>query len=42
MPASTQLQRQYKSPSPAINAFRLNDDVMTDAIFSETPSVDGG
>ena len=42
MPASTRLQRRYKSPSPAMNAFRLNDDVMTDAIFSETPSVDGG
>jgi hypothetical protein len=36
------LFKRWHSPNPAMNVFRLNDDLLTDKIFSDTPAVDGG
>ena len=44
MPASPDgnLFKRYNSPNPAMNVYRLQDDVMTDTIFLDTPAIDGG
>ena len=39
-PASTLLKRHFKSPWPAFNVPRRNEDVATDTIFSDTPAID--
>ena len=36
------LFKRYHSPNPAMNVFRLQDDILTDTIFSDTPAIDGG
>ena len=44
MPSSPDgnLFKRYHSPNPAMNVYRLQDDVLTDTVFSDTPAVDGG
>ena len=43
MPASPDgnLFKRWKSPNPAMNVFRLNDDILVDKIYSNTPAIDG-
>eukprot|EP00531_Pseudo-nitzschia_arenysensis_P008891 CAMPEP_0116125882 /NCGR_PEP_ID=MMETSP0329-20121206/6042_1 /TAXON_ID=697910 /ORGANISM="Pseudo-nitzschia arenysensis, Strain B593" /LENGTH=1908 /DNA_ID=CAMNT_0003619941 /DNA_START=154 /DNA_END=5877 /DNA_ORIENTATION=+ len=36
------LFKRWNSPNPAMNVFRLQDDVLTDKIHSNTPAIDGG
>ena len=36
------LFKRWKSPNPAMNVFRLQDDLLTDKIHSNTPAIDGG
>ena len=36
------LFKRWKSPNPAMNVFRLQDDILTDKIHSNTPAIDGG
>ena len=36
------LFKRWKAPNPAMNVFRLNDDVLTDDIQSDTPAISGG
>ena len=36
------LGKHYKSPFPAHNHPRINEDIAADTVFSETPAVDGG
>ena len=35
------LFKRWKSPNPAMNVFRLQDDILTDKVHSNTASVDG-
>ena len=44
MPTSEEgnLFKRWKSPNPAMNVFRMQDDLLTDKIHSNTPSVEGG
>eukprot|EP00532_Pseudo-nitzschia_australis_P001585 CAMPEP_0168196100 /NCGR_PEP_ID=MMETSP0139_2-20121125/20298_1 /TAXON_ID=44445 /ORGANISM="Pseudo-nitzschia australis, Strain 10249 10 AB" /LENGTH=564 /DNA_ID=CAMNT_0008120177 /DNA_START=193 /DNA_END=1883 /DNA_ORIENTATION=+ len=44
MPSSPDgnLFKRWKAPNPAMNVFRLNDDVLTDDIQSDTPAISGG
>jgi hypothetical protein len=44
MPASPdgQLFKRWNSPNPAMNVFRLQDDVLTDKVYSNTPAINGG
>ena len=41
LPPSTHLQRQFKSPNPALNLYRQNEADDTDQIFSKEPALDG-
>ena len=36
------LFKRWKSPNPAMNIFRLQDDLLTDKIHSNTPALEGG
>ena len=36
------IHKTYKAPFPAMNVLRRNEPVATDAVFSDTPSYDGG
>ena len=36
------LFKRWHSPNPAMNVFRLQDDLLTDKIHSNTPAIDGG
>jgi hypothetical protein len=42
MPHGTILKKHYKSPFPALNVQRRDEPVATDAVFSDTPAIDGG
>ena len=42
LPPSFHLQRQFKSPNPALNIHRRNEADATDQIFAKVPAVDGG
>ena len=42
MPPSSHLQRQFKSPNPALNLQRRNEANATDQIFSKVAAMDGG
>ena len=35
------LFKRFQSPNPAMNVYRLNDDLLTDKIYSNTPSLEG-
>ena len=36
------LFKRWKSPNPAMNVFRLQDDLLTDKVYSDTEAIDGG
>jgi len=42
IPFSTTLKKHFKSPNPALNVPRRNEDVATDYIYSNTPAIDNG
>jgi hypothetical protein len=42
IPMSDVLKKWYKSPNPALNVHRRNEDIATDTVYSDTPAVDGG
>ena len=42
LPPSSHLQRQFKSPNPALNLHRRNEADATDQIFAKVPAIDGG
>ena len=42
MPPSSHLQRQFKSPNPALNLHRRNEADATDQIFAKVAAMDGG
>ena len=42
LPPSSHLQRQFKSPNPALNLHRRNEADATDQIFAKVPAMDGG
>ena len=42
IPQSTILKKHYKSPNPALNVHRRDEDVATDYIYSDTPAIDSG
>ena len=41
-PPSSYLQRQYKSPNPALNLHHQNEADAADQIFAKVPAIDGG
>ena len=41
-PMSDKLKKMFKSPFPACNVPRRNEDVATDTVFSDTPAYGGG
>ena len=36
------LFKRWHSPNPALNVFRLQDDLLTDKVYSNTPAIEGG
>jgi hypothetical protein len=42
IPMSTHLCKHYKSPNPAMNVHRRDEDIATDTVFSDTPAIDDG
>ena len=42
LPPSSHLQRQFKSPNPALNLHRQIEADATDQIFAKVPAMDGG
>jgi hypothetical protein len=42
IPMSTHLRKHYKSPNPAMNVHRRDEDIATDTVFSDTPAIDDG
>ena len=42
LPPSSHLQRQFKSPDPALNIHRRDEADATDQIFAKVPAMDGG
>ena len=42
LPTSTILKKHYKSPNPALNVKRREEDLATDTVFSDTPAIDDG
>ena len=42
LPASAYLWKRFKSPHPANNVWRRNEDVASDTLFSDTPAIDSG
>ncbi len=42
VPGNTILHRQYKSPIPALNVPRRDEDVASDTIFGPVPAIDNG
>ena len=42
VPMSNILRKWFRSPNPALNVTRRNEDVATDTIFSNVPAVDNG
>ena len=41
LPPSSHLQRQFKSPNPALNLYRRNEADATNQIFAKVPAMDG-
>lgn len=39
---SDTFKRYYKTPFPALNVARRNEDLLTDIIYSDTPAIDDG
>ena len=42
LPISTHLKERFKSPFPACNVLRRNENVATDTIFADVPAIDDG
>ena len=42
LPPSSHLQRQFKSPNPALNLHSRNEADATDQIFAKVPAINGG
>ena len=42
IPMSAHLQRHYKSPFPALNVNRRDEDVATDTVYADTPDIEHG
>jgi transposase InsO family protein len=42
VPMHDTLRRYYRSPYPALNVPRRNEDLLTDIVYSDTPAVDDG
>jgi hypothetical protein len=42
IPMSTHLRKHYKSPNPAMNVHRRDEDIATDTVFSDEPAIDDG
>jgi hypothetical protein len=42
IPMTTHLRKHYKSPNPAMNVHRRNEDIATDTVFLDTPAIDDG
>lgn len=42
IPMSAHLQRHYKSPFPALNVKRRDEDVATDTVYADTPDIEHG
>ena len=42
VPMSDVMKRFYKSPYPALNVARRNEDLLTDVVYSDTPAIDDG
>ena len=39
---SAHLQRHYRSPFPALNVRRRDEDVATDTVYADTPDIEHG
>lgn len=42
LPGGTILKKHFKSPHPALNVVRRNEDLATDTIFAKCPAIDSG
>ena len=42
IPMSAHLQRHYRSPFPALNVKRRDEDVATDTVYADTPDIEHG
>jgi hypothetical protein len=42
LPALTLLKKVYKSPNPALNVFRRQEDVACDIVYSDVPNIHDG
>ncbi len=42
VPMRDRMHRFYKSPFPALNVARRNEDLLTDIVYSDTPAIDDG
>ncbi|GAX13599.1 hypothetical protein FisN_14Lh370 [Fistulifera solaris] len=42
LPGGTILKKHFKSPHPALNVTRRNEDLATDTIFAKCPAIDSG
>ena len=42
VPMRDRMHRFYKSPFPALNVARRNEDLLTDVVYSDTPAIDDG
>ena len=42
IPVSDVMHRYYKSPYPALNVPRRDEDLLTDVVYSDTPAIDDG
>ena len=42
VPMSESSRRFFKSPFPALNVARRNEDLLTDVVYSDTPAIDDG
>ena len=41
-PQSDKLRKMYRSPFPALNITRHNEDIATDTVYADTPAIGGG
>jgi hypothetical protein len=42
LPAGTLLKKAYKSPNPALNVYRRQEDVACDIVYSDVPAIQDG
>jgi hypothetical protein len=42
LPAATMLKKAFKSPNPALNIYRCNEDVACDIVYSDVPAIFDG